>query len=206
MTDIDDLIACPQCDALYRVVEPAPGERASCARCHTVLIAPRRGSLYQTVALSVTVMILMMGAIFFPFLQIRVAGFYNTASVFDAALTFSKGYMLPLSFAVAALIVVIPISRVLLLLYVLAPITRGAKPLPGAAEAFRLSEALRPWSMAEIFVLGVAVALIKVADLARVGFGPAFWMFAVLVIILLWQDSSFSRWTVWKLIGKEKST
>ena len=195
---LEDLIACPRCDALHHIVAPQAGQRAICRRCETVLITPRTGAYLRVVTLAVTILILMTGAIFLPFLQIRVAGISNSASVFDAALAFTEGRMAPLSIAVAALIMFIPVLRVALIVYVLGPLAAGRRPLPRAAAAFRLSEDLKPWSMAEIFVIGVAVALVKVAALAQVFFGPAFWMFAVLVVIIILQDGFMCRWSIWK--------
>ncbi len=194
---LDDLIACPQCDALYRARMPEAGQRAICHRCHTVLIAPRRGAGARVIALAVASVILVVGAISFPFLQIRIAGFRSDATVLDAALAFSGGPMILLSLAVAALIIFLPLTRLLLTLYVLVPVVLDRPAAPGAMQAFRLSEALRPWSMAEIFVIGCAVALVKIADLARVDLGPAFWMFAVLVVLVVVQDTLMCRWSVW---------
>lgn len=192
------LMACPNCDALYRVTQPGAGQRAVCAQCGTVLIAPRRQAGLRIIALSLTVLILVVSAAMFPFLQVSVAGATNSASILDAALAFSSGPMIFLSLGVAALIVFIPALRVLLLLYVLIPIVRDRAPARLAKPAFRLTEALRPWSMAEIFAIGCAVALIKISDLAQIGFGPAFWMFAVLVVIVVVQDNFMCRWSVWK--------
>ena len=90
-----------------------------------------------------------------------------------------------------------PLARVLLAMYVLIPIVMDRPPVRGATQAFRLSESLRPWSMAEIFAIGCAVALIKISDLADVAFGPAFWMFAVLVVLVVVQDNFLCRWSVW---------
>ena len=94
----------------------------------------------------------------------------------------------------------IPIMRVLLIVYMLTPLVLGARPLPHADTAFRLSEDLRPWSMAEIFIIGVAVALVKVADLAQVFIGPAFWMFAALVVVTILQDTLMCRWSLWRTL------
>jgi paraquat-inducible protein A len=191
------LIACPSCDALHRVEVPRAGERAVCRRCHTVLIAPRTGAFRSIVLLAVTILILMIGATFLPFLQLRIAGVTNSSSIFDAALAFVDGPLVALAFATAALIVLIPVMRVMLLVYVLAPLALHRAPLPQAAAAFRLADALKPWSMAEIFAIGCAVALVKVADLAQVEFGPAFWMFAGLVVVTTFQDGLMDRWSVW---------
>ncbi|WP_102108238.1 paraquat-inducible protein A [Oceaniglobus roseus] len=202
--DEGELIACPQCDALYRVVSLDHGERANCTRCHTVLISSRRRAFARAAALSLTVVVLMIGATIFPFLSVSVAGLTNSSSVLDAALAFAGGPMFALSVAVAALIVLIPIARSVLVLYVLTPLVFGRKPFRHAVDAFRYAEAMRPWSMAEIFVIGVAVALVKVADLARVGFGPAFWMFAALVVVIVVQDSYINRWTIWKALDRSR--
>ncbi|SLN24456.1 Inner membrane protein YebS [Aquimixticola soesokkakensis] len=198
----DDLIACPSCDALYHVRVPQVGERATCARCETVLIAPKSNAMLRIVALSITNLILVVSALFLPFLSISRAGFYNATSIMDAILAFAQGPMFLLSIAVGALIVVVPMARMLLTLYVVAPLEFGAAPLPRAAQAFRLFESLKPWSMAEIFVLGCGIALVKVADLATVDFGAAFWMMGVLVVVVLLQDNLMDRWSIWRALEK----
>ena len=58
----------------------------------------------------------------------------------------------------------------------------------------------RPWSMAEIFVIGVAVALVKVSGLASVTLGPAFWSFVLLGVVALMEDAVLCRRSVWDLI------
>lgn len=198
---LDELIACPHCDALYRAVDPASGERAVCHRCHTVLIAPVRKAGLIIIALALATLILGVGAISFPFLQISRLGFSNAATLLDAALAFS-GPLMILSLAVAALIVFLPMVRAGLTLYVLVPVVFDRPRARHAHRAFRWSEAMKPWSMAEIFVIGCAVALIKVADLARIDFGPAFWIFAGLVLLVVLQDTFMCRWSVWKSLER----
>jgi paraquat-inducible protein A len=203
---LDDIIVCPQCDAVYRFRKPEKGERAACARCHKILIAPRRNAGLQIIAVALAVLFLIIGAAVFPFLTIDAAGAKNAVSVLDAALAFSGGPMIFLSLATAALIIFIPLLRVLLTLYVLIPLVLDRPAARHAVRAFRLSEALRPWSMAEIFAIGCAVALVKVADLANLGFGPAFWMFGILVVLVIAQDSFMCKWSVWHRLEHPKTT
>ncbi|SFP07384.1 paraquat-inducible protein A [Tranquillimonas alkanivorans] len=203
-SDLSKLIACPSCDALYSEVRPGHGRRAVCERCHTVLISPRRNAGLQVIALSTAAVILVIGATIFPFLQINVAGMSNSATVLDAAMAFAGGPLLALSLAVTALIVLLPLIRLLLILYVLTPIVFDRPPARRAKRAFRMAEQLKPWSMAEIFALGCAVSLIKVADLARIEFGPAFWMFLGLVVIIVVQDAFICRWSVWKSLEERR--
>lgn len=201
---LDELIICPVCDATYALDRPLHGERAVCARCHKVLIAPRRKAGMQIIAVSIAVVILIVAASLFPFLSISAAGRSNEVSVIDAALSFTEGPMLLLALLTAGFIVFVPMLRMLLTLYVLVPIVRDRPPARHAISAFRLSEALRPWSMAEIFALGCAVALVKVADLATLNFGPAFWLFGILVVLLMAQDSFLCKWSVWDSLEHPK--
>ncbi|MEM6594200.1 MAG: paraquat-inducible protein A [Pseudomonadota bacterium] len=196
-TPRDDLIACPHCDAIYVLKRPGPGEKAVCARCHTPLITPRRKAGLQIIAVSIAVVVLVIAATVFPFLTIRAAGVQNSVSILDAALAFSDGWLIVLSLSTAALIIFVPLLRVLLSLYVLIPVVLDRMPAKGSRQAFRLAEALKPWSMAEIFAIGCAVALVKITDLADVSFGPAFWMFSALVVLIVAQDRFMCRWSVW---------
>jgi paraquat-inducible protein A len=201
---LEGLIVCPVCDATYQLQRPKNGERAVCGRCHHVLIAPRRKAGMQIIAVAIAVVVLIVAASVFPFLQISAAGRSNAVSILDAALTFTEGPMLVLSLLTAAFILFVPLVRMLLTLYVLVPVVLDRPPARHAIAAFRLSEAMRPWSMAEIFALGCAVALVKVADLATVNFGPAFWMFGILVVLVLIQDGFLCKWSVWNSLEHPK--
>ncbi len=203
---LSELIICPVCDAAYRLQRPKHGERAVCQRCHEVLIAPRRKAGLQIIAVALAVVILIIAATVFPFLQISAAGQSNAVSILDAALSFTDGWLVLLSLVTAALIIFVPLLRMLLTLYVLVPIVLDRPPARHAIRAFRFSEALRPWSMAEIFALGCAVALVKVADLAQVAFGPAFWMFGVLVVLVIAQDNFLCKWSVWDSLENDTNS
>jgi len=191
------LMACPRCDALHVEDELADGETARCIRCGKVLGRPRAGAFTQIVALSVTSLVLMVAAIFFPFLEISRMGFGNATSLFGVALAFSDGWLLPLTVAMLGFVVGLPALRALLLVYVLWPMRGDGPPARHAGEAFRLSELLRPWSMAEIFVIGTSVALVKVAGLATVSLGPAFWAFCGLIVVGAASNVFTCATTIW---------
>lgn len=198
------LIACPTCDALL-LDHPVPtGTQARCARCGTVLMTPREGAMTRIVMLAATGLVLMVAAVFFPFLEISVGGMVRRSSLLDAVLAFSSGLLLPLTFAVAALIIVLPVVRLISILYALAPMALGWHRARHGVAAFRIAQALRPWAMAEIFIVGVAVALVKVAGLARLGIGPAFWTFAALVLVTVLSDTYMCRLSVWKTLEERQ--
>ncbi|TBN52051.1 paraquat-inducible protein A [Paracoccus sediminis] len=194
------LMACPRCDALHVEEELDAGETLRCVRCGGLLAKPRGGAFVQLIALSFTTVVLMMGAIFFPFLEISRMGFGNATSLFGVALAFADGVLLPLVLAVMVMIVGLPVLRAFLLVYTLAPLAQGRAPYRHAARAFRWTELLRPWSMAEIFVIGTAVALVKVAGLATVHLGPAFWAFCALILVNLASRGFMCQTTIWDAI------
>ncbi|EEX16302.1 paraquat-inducible protein A [Citreicella sp. SE45] len=194
------LMACPSCDALYVERPVAPGETARCLRCHEVLEAPRQTAMTRIIMLAVSAMILMIAAIFFPFLELEAAGRMHRSSLLDTVLAFSSGLTAPLTIAMASLIVVVPMIRFGALIYVMAPMAFGHAPARHAEVVFRVAESLRPWAMAEIFVVGVAVALVKVAGMAHIFIGPAFWAFVALVIVTVLKDNFMSRVTLWKTL------
>ncbi|WP_417721894.1 paraquat-inducible protein A [Salipiger sp.] len=198
--DPGGLLACPACDALHRERDVAPGETARCVRCGEVLEAPRDSAMTQIIMLAASALILMIAAIFFPFLELDAAGRVQKSSLLDTVMAFSGGMTAPLTLAMAGLIVILPCIRFLSLIYVLGPMAIGHAPARHAAPVFRMAEALRPWAMAEVFIVGVAVALVKVAGLAHLSIGPAFWAFVALVIVTVLKDNFMSRVTVWRTL------
>lgn len=198
----EDLIACPQCDTLHRAQDLPVNTRAHCQRCGTVLMTSQPAAMAQILSLALTAFIMMIAAVSFPFLTLDAGGLQNATSVIDAVLAFNDEFAFPLAVAVAFFIVVIPLIRLSALIYALGPLVREQKPREGARGAFALAERLRPWSMAEIFIIGVTVALIKVAGLAAVTIGPAFWAFAGVVVITVLKDQLICRYSIWEELDK----
>lgn len=205
-TDLLDLVACPVCDTLHHFSAIPQGGRGSCRRCHHTLATQRANAMTRIVMLAVTATILMISAVSFPFLMIETRGLRQQASVIDTILAYSDGLMVPLSLAMAALIVVLPLTRLAAILYTVAPMALGHRPAKGAAKAFRVAEQLKPWAMAEVFIVGVAVALVKVGGLATLTIGPAFWAFAALVLITVLKDNFMSSLIIWKTLEARGTT
>ncbi len=202
---LDDLIACPQCDTLHSAQDLPVGARAHCSRCGIVLMTSQPAAIAHILSLAVAAFILMIAAISFPFLTLDQSGLRNATSVIDAVLAFQDGYGFPLAVAVAFFIIVLPMMRLAALIYALGPLARNKTPRSAARTAFGFAERLRPWSMAEIFIVGVTVALIKVAGLAAVTIGPAFWAFAGVVVITVLKDQLICRYSIWEALDTTKA-
>ena len=202
MHDLDAFIACPTCDMLQPRAIPATGKTLRCMRCHHRLLTNRHNIIDATLAAAISTAILMTAAVLFPFISLSEIGLKRDASVLDAIGAFATGWSAPLTIAVAAFIIIIPALRAMALCYALLPLRLGWALPRGAASSFRLAMALKPWSMAEIFVIGVTVALVKVVDLADVSLGPAFWAFAAMVAIVVLENSTLCKWTIWRQLDE----
>ena len=191
-----DLLTCPVCDVVHAIGE-GPAVRTRCAGCGHVLTLGRDRAAARVVGFALTGAVLMFVVLFAPFLHLRAGSFESAATVVDVVFSLSEGLMAPLALSVMVFIVVLPLARALLAVYALGPLLVDRPNLPGARRALRLTFQLKPWAMAEIFMVGVGVALIKLAGMARVDAGAAFWAFALFVLVVALQDTHMCRNTLW---------
>jgi paraquat-inducible protein A len=134
-----------------------------------------------------------------PFLTLREAGLSRTVSLLDAARALDAG-PIPFGALLLAAVIGLPLARAGAHLYALGPWRMGYAVPPGAIAAMRWSSAARPWAMAEIFMIGVAVSMVKVAGLATLEPGPAFFALGGAVAVLGYENAAICRETVWRVV------
>jgi paraquat-inducible protein A len=69
---------------------------------------------------------------------------------------------------------------------------------------FRLVLAVHPWSMMEIFLLGVLVTLVKLNDFATIIPGVSLWSFCALIVFFTMAASAFSARDFWEWVEMGK--
>jgi paraquat-inducible protein A len=201
---LEDLVACPHCDTLHTHAVLAEGARAHCAQCGAIMQRERASAIASVLSLAIASFVLMIAAIGFPFLDLTVSGQANSTTVLSAVMAFSDTFSLPLAFAVAGFIIFLPLLRLGAIITAVTPLVLNRRPHTVSRSAFALAERLRPWSMAEIFIVGTSVALVKVAGLATITFGPAFWAFTFLVLLTFFQDTLICRYTIWRMLDTSR--
>jgi len=144
-------------------------------------------------------------AVWAPFLSLSEAGVSRQISLLDATFALSDGILTPFAALLIGATVALPLGRAAAHIYVLAPIRFGIGAPPGAAEAFRWAENMRPWAMAEIFMIGVGVAMVKIASIASITMGPAMWALGGAVAVLAFENMSLCRETVWRAIDEGRT-
>jgi len=145
-------------------------------------------------------MILYLIAIFNPFLELSKAGIGNRISVFDAVLRLWQEQMPLLSVLAFLTIMIVPILRFISLAVVLVTLQFFEHAPFWIGRVYRWSNRMVPWAMAEVFMIGVVVSLVKVGGLADLRPEPAFWAFIVLVLVMTFKRDQLYRNNLWLVI------
>lgn len=69
----------------------------------------------------------------------------------------------------------------------------------------RLMSYFLPWVMAEVFIVGVLVALIKIIEMADIVLGFSFWAYILFVIFFTLTANIANRHQLWEWIENAKS-
>lgn len=195
------LIACHECDLLYKINCIPKQGIAKCQRCGAVLVQHERHKLEQTLALAITGLMLFIVANAFPILSMRLEGQLTETILFTGVKRLYDQGMWPLAILVFLTSIVFPLLRLLALLYVFLPIKFNWTPWK-MAVIFRLVYSLRPWSMIEVFMLGILVSIVKLTAIAAIIPGIALWSFAVLIFVLAATATSLDPDLVWNRLDR----
>ncbi len=203
------LVCCHHCDLLQRLPGLAPGASARCARCDEELWRRREDSLNRTLALSIAAAVLYVVANSVPMLGLTVVGRAASTTVIGGAQHLwqdGRG-------TVAALVLFTAVVAPALQIGFMLVIVLGARRQPAprwVGTLLRHHRITRTWSMIEVMMLGVLVALIKIADYATVIPGTALFVLGALVFVLAGTQASFDPREVWDRIewaeGRARST
>jgi len=191
------VVACPACDLLQRLQDIAPGQTARCPRCDTELWRRREDSLNRTLALTIAAAVLYIIANTSPMLGLTIVGRASFTTVVGGAEHLwqnGQHIVAVLVFFAAVLAPALQISFIL----VVSIGCRLKRPPSWLAEVLRHHPLSRTWSMIEVMLLGVLVALTKIAELATVIPGLALFTLGALVFILAAMQSSFDPQEVWR--------
>jgi len=195
--DIDTLVACPSCDLLYTRQILQRGEFARCQRCQYVLQTCKPLSVDRTLAAVLAGIVLLLISLCLPFLSLSRAGISSSISVIDAVESLWKSNMSWLGILTLGFIILLPLLRLVLLGWVLWGIRFDHIASKSMRVAFRWAVRLEPWAMADIFMVGVVVSLVKISSVANLQAGLAFWSLLALIGVLVLINLTLCRDTVW---------
>jgi paraquat-inducible protein A len=190
-------VACHDCDLLHALGEVPEGSRACCRRCGGLLRRRRRRSIERTLALVLGAAVLFAVANTFPFLSFDMKGQETTTTLVTGVADLWQQGKPELAALVLLTIFLAPLLQIAILLYVLVPLHLGGVPWRMPA-AFRLLRRVEPWSMMEVFMIGILVAIVKLLDMARIEPGLSLWAFVLLFVLITAAVTSLDRHAVWE--------
>jgi paraquat-inducible protein A len=194
------LIACHECDLLQHETVLADGGAARCRRCGAVLYRSSPLSLDRALALTLAAMVLFAVANVFPIVGLSVNGNLVETTLFGAARILYFDGMWPLAGLVFVTTLLMPLLDMAAVVYLLLPLRMGHVPRR-AAIVLRLLRRVSPWGMIEVLILGMLVALVKLAAIASVVPGIALWSFGAVMLLLAAAAAGFDPHYIWERIG-----
>ncbi|HEX2831294.1 MAG TPA: paraquat-inducible protein A [Burkholderiales bacterium] len=197
------LIACHECDLLQREIPLAEKAAARCARCGAVLYRNQPGGVERGLAFAAAAAMLFLLANVFPLVGLRVGGELVQTTLFGAARAVYLNGMKTVGVLVLITTVIAPLIELAAILWLLGPLLTRKRP-PAGAAVFRALRASQPWRMAEVMMLGVLVALVKLAHLAEIVPGIALWSLATLVVLTAATLSSFEPRELWQRLDASR--
>lgn len=197
--DMTDLFACHECDLLNRLPPLPPHGTATCVRCQAPLLRHKPNSIERALALALAGLILFIVANSFPFLGLRSAGMVHQTTLGTGVLLLFRQGMFGLASLVALTCLVVPAVQLLLLLYLLVPLHGNRVPWQ-APKALHLLGHLQPWSMLEVFMIGILVTLVKLGHSVEILPGISIWAFGALILVLAGMSAALDYHLLWDRI------
>ncbi len=196
------LIACHVCEQVSRA--PQGETEAQCPRCGARVHSRKPASVSRTWALLIAAAVLYIPA--------NVEPVMITTSVFgDQADTILSGVAYlwhsgswPLAVLVFVASVMVPLLKLFALAYLAGSVQRGStRHRMGRTRLYRLLEYIGRWSMLDVFVVMVLVALVKLESLANIAAGRGAMWFGCVVVLTMLASMSFDPRLIWDTAGDD---
>lgn len=191
---------CPDCDLLIReeaYANPAHKLVITCPRCNRNLREYHPDGLIKTLSWVITGLLLFLPANIFPVLVMEILDQKEHCTIWDGVQALYMDDLQGVAVLVFLLAILVPGVRLLILLVVMGAVFQSwNKPL--ARQLFRHYLHLGEWGMVEIYLLGILVAVIKLADMATVHPGAGLVCFAGLMVAELGISVYMDEQSVWE--------
>ncbi|MGG5821432.1 paraquat-inducible protein A [Falsiroseomonas sp. HW251] len=190
------LCECGSCGRFQVIPALEAGDSAVCSRCGSVLRKAMRDPLGRALALNLAALSILGVACLMSLMTVSTAGMTRQASLFTGPVDMGRSGLWELTVIVLFTTVVAPTLKLAANCYVLIGL-RLARPPRHIRRVYAFVEHLRPWSMVEVFLLGVAVAYTKLVDLVHIELGMALYALALLMLTMIAAEAVLDRQAVW---------
>ena len=198
-------VRCSSCEKLYLGSDlPAAGD-ARCTRCGAALSHRKPASLTRTWALVIAAAVCYLPANLFPVMVVAGPGGSEADTILSGVQAmFAAGW-----WAIGALIffasITVPVLKLVILTSLLVSIQRRSRWRPAErTRLYRVVEVIGRWSMLDMFVVSLTVALVQLGIVANVQPAIGATFFAAVVVLTMFAASSFDPRLIWDAMEEER--
>ncbi|MDX1268096.1 MAG: paraquat-inducible protein A, partial [Oceanisphaera sp.] len=195
------LRVCQECDLLLALPSLKSGEKADCPRCGHTLVRRHTNPAERSLALAIATLITLALSVAFPFISFDISGIGNRIELTETASTLIGLHQPLVALSVLLTVIVLPTIYLLSLSWLCLGLMLQ-RPLPRSRQLARTLRHVTPWMMADVFVIGTLVSLIKIIGMAHVELGLSFWSFCVYALLLLLTTQSVDNDWLWFSLDK----
>jgi len=184
----------------------SPTSLEHCPRCGCHLHLRKPHSIQRTLALLAAAAIFYIPANLLPIMTIVEVGEVTKATIIQGMINFWKAGAYPIAIVIFTASILIPLLKIIALCWLCAAASGRLHPSPKAlSRIYLITELLGRWSMVDIFVVGILVALAQLGNYMTVTIGPGALAFGCVVIVTMFSAMSFDPRLLWDRLLAEQS-
>ena len=186
--------ACPTCGMVG-----APAQRPRCTRCDTPLHFRKPDSIRRTWAFLLAAYALYLPANLLPITVTRsIFGTQQDTIMSGVAYLWSSGSR-AIALVVFVASIVVPLFKLSSLTLLVVSVQRRWRPAPlRRAKLYRFIETIGRWSMLDVYVVTILVALVQAQSLAAISPGSGVLAFAAVVVLSMAATMAFDPKLIWE--------
>ena len=182
----------------YITQQEADEETARCMRCHSLLTLRKSKSLENTIAWTIAAVIAFIPANTFPVMTFFTLGSGQASTIISGVEAFIHLGMYPVAIIVFVASFLVPLGKIFGLLILIYSAKRpGRLSSKQCVALYHLIEFLGPWSMLDVFVVALMVAVLNLGFITSIEAGLGITYFALMVIFTLFAAHSFDPRLIW---------
>ncbi len=199
------LVNCQACHLLSRVTRLPANSRAICPQCGARLHLRKPDSLSRTWALVLAAFILYIPANVLPVMTVISFGKGEPDTILSGVKAFIESEMWALAALVFFASILVPVMKLCVLTFLLLSVRYKSHWRPkDRTVLYRLTESVGRWSMIDIFMISILVALVKLEAVATIEPGAGATSFAAVVVITMFAAMSFDPRLIWDAMEEKR--
>lgn len=196
------LLTCHDCRLLCAA--PPPGERGACPRCGAALHPRKPRSLARSWALLCAAALLYIPANLLPMTVTSTLGASQADTIMSGVIYFLASGSWAIALVIFVASIFVPLAKLLILAFLLVSVQRRSRWRPADRTLlYRLTGMVGRWSMLDIYVVTILVALVKLGAVVSIEAGPAAVFFAAVVVITMFAAESFDPRLIWDALEED---